>query len=370
MKGFIDGIDFSKLAAEKYWSFAKSYKGDKQAETKLMIKSGSYLGSIKKDGHYDRLIKDEDGNIILQGRTESVKGGYLDKHEWVPQCQEFFNSLPNGTCLIGELFFPNQRGSRKVTTILGCLKEKALERQKNGEKLSYYVFDVWAYNGKSYLNTTIENRIETLKKINSNFEHIEIAQYFDGIELWDLLGRSLNSGEEGIVITKKGTCPEPGKRTSRKTLKVKLEIEQTIDAFVDGDYKPATKLYSGKEIEKWNYWQNEKTGEKYCESKYNQYISGEPFEPITKGHYYGWASAISFSVMRDGKPTRIAWISGIPDEIKKNIVEQPSVLKNKVAELTCMEVENIGDAYSLRHGRIEKWREDKSFTECDFSQIV
>ena len=39
MYGFIDGIDFNELAAEKYWSFPKTYKGDAKKETKTMILS-------------------------------------------------------------------------------------------------------------------------------------------------------------------------------------------------------------------------------------------------------------------------------------------------------------------------------------------
>jgi hypothetical protein len=123
MSSIIDNVDFENLSAEKYWSFPKTYKGDKHKDTKDFILSEVYIGAEKKDGHYARFIKGNKGNMRLQGRTESVNGGYLNKIEWVPQCMEFFNSLPNGTCLLGELYFPTKRGSRNVTTILGCLKE-------------------------------------------------------------------------------------------------------------------------------------------------------------------------------------------------------------------------------------------------------
>ena len=254
MYGYIDGIDFCELPAEKYWSFPKSFKGNKEKETKYMIKSGLYKGSLKKDGFYERLIKDEDGNIILQGRSKSTTGVYLNKIEWVPQCKEFFESLPNGTCLLGELYFPNKKGSRNVTTILGCLKNKALERQEKGEKLFYYVFDVWAYNGKSYLETKFNNRIERLNSIAENsYNYIQFAEYFEGELLWDKLNEYLANGEEGIVITKADSIPSPGKRTSRKTLKVKQT--ETIDAFIDGTYKKAEKEYKGiTPLENYSYW--------------------------------------------------------------------------------------------------------------------
>ena len=374
MSMIIDGIDFENLEAEKYWSFPKTYKGDKQADTKNMIMSGNYIGAEKKDGHYARFIKDMDGNMRLQGRSESVNGGYLNKIEWVPQCQSFFDSLPNGTVLLGELYFPTDRGSRKVTTILGCLKEKAIERQEKGNKLHYYVFDIWAYNGKALLNTSVESRIRDyldyeILDLFKGEDFVENANYLEGEELWEELGKVLSEGGEGIVITQKGTKPAPGKRTARKTLKVKMEIEQTIDAFLDGNYKAPTRLYNGKEIETWPYWENDKTGEKSNENHYKDSFEGLPWFPVTKPYYYGWASAVSISVMKDDKPFHIGWISGITDEMKEGIIKESKKYIGQVYEITCMEIERIDGNYSLRHGKFVAPRPDKSYKDCTFDQI-
>jgi hypothetical protein len=337
--------------------------------------SDTYIGAEKMDGHYARFIKDMDGNMRLQGRSESVNGGYLNKIEWVPQCMDFFNNLPNGTCLLGELYFPNNRGSRKVTTILGCLKDKALDRQVKGEKLCYYVFDVWAYNGKSLLNTPIETRIDhyldyEMLDLFDGEDYVKKADYLKGEELWNKYGEVLASGGEGIVITKLGAVPEPGKRTARKTLKCKMEVEETIDAFVDGNYKESTIEYNGKMIDTWTYWMNTKTGEKFNKNMYKEYINGEPIIAITKGFYNGWASAISFSVMKGNDPVHICWISGIDESMKEKIVTNPKELIGKVAAITCMEVEHIGNEYSLRHPRIDTWRNDKAYKDCEWSQIA
>ena len=373
MSSIINNVDFENLPAEKYWSFPKTYKGDRHKDTKDFILSEVYIGAEKMDGHYARFIKDDNGNMRLQGRTESVNGGYLNKIEWVPQCMEFFNSLPNGTCLLGELYFPTKRGSRNVTTILGCLKEKALERQAKGEKLHYYIFDVWAYDGVNYLKTPIEDRVRTLCTIEDFAEepsNIDFAQYYQGEKLWDKYGEVLSKGGEGIVITKLGTVPEPGKRTARKTLKCKMEIEETIDAFVDGNYKESTVEYNGKMIDTWTYWMNTKTGEKFNKNMYKEYVNGEPIIAITKGFYNGWASAISFSVMKGNDPVHICWISGIDESIKEKIVTNPKELIGKVAAITCMEVEHIDGEYSLRHPRIDTWRSDKAYKDCEWTQIA
>lgn len=374
MSMIIDGIDFENLQAEKYWSFPKTYKGDKQAETKAFIMSGEYIGAEKKDGHYARFIKDMDGNMKLQGRSESVNGGYLDKIEWVPQCKSFFDSLPNGTVLLGELYFPENRGSRKVTTILGCLKDKAIERQEKGEKLHYYVFDIWAYNGKSLLDTPFETRISQyldyeILDLFKGEDYVEDAYYYEGQELWDELGKVLSEGGEGIVITRKDAKAGPGKRTARKTLKVKMEIEQTIDVFLDGNYKEPTRLYGGGEVETWTYWENDKTGERSNTNKFREFNEGEPWVPVSKAYFYGWASAVSISLVKDEKPIHIGWISGITDEMKKGIVQEPEKYKYKVYEVTCMEVEHIDGAYSLRHAKFVAPRPDKKVAECTFDQI-
>ena len=373
--GYIDGIDFSELPAEKYWSFPKTYKGNKKEETKYMITSGDYYGSLKRDGHYARFIKDEDGNMMLQGRTKSVSGDYLNKIDWVPQCKSFFDSLPNGTCLLGELYFPNQKGSRKVTTILGCLLDKALQRQESGEKLCYYVFDVWAYNGKSLLNKTMDERVNCF--INTIFpkyfedqEYVTRAVYYDGDELWTKLGEYLNNGEEGIVITQKNSVPAPGKRTARKTLKVKQEISDTIDVFLDGGYKKPTRLYTGKEISNWSFYENIKTGELVNSNMYNEYMNGRAWEPVTKNYFYNRAGAVSISVMKDGKPFHIGYISGITDDMRQGIVDNPEKYIGKVFEVSAMEIEHTESGYSLRHAKIVQERKDKNYLDCDFSQIT
>ena len=375
-KMIIDNVDFINAPAEKYWSFPKSYKGDSKKDTKNFIMSGTYIGAEKMDGHYARFIKDMDGNMRLQGRSESVNGGYLNKIEWVPQCMDFFNNLPNGTCLLGELYFPNNRGSRKVTTILGCLKDKALDRQEKGEKLNYYIFDVWAYDGVSYLKTPIEDRVRTLCTIEDFAEepsNIDFAQYYQGEKLWDKYGEVLSKGGEGIVITKLGTVPEPGKRTARKTLKCKMEIEQTIDVFLTGVYKEPVKEYKGiTPLEIYSYWENTETGEKFNICKYKEYSNGEPYIPVSRHYALDFAGSVQIAVMKDGKECPVGYISSITDDMRLGIVKNPEQYKGQVFELSCMEIEKTGlseTGYSFRHPKFICARPDKSYLDCEFSQI-
>lgn len=374
-KWIIDGINFKDLESEKYWSFPKSFKGDPKEETRNMIFSGNYLGARKMDGAYYRFIKDMDGNMRLQGRSKSVSGEYLDKLDHVPHLLPYFESLPNGTCLLGEIYFPKNEGSSNVTTIMGCLTPKAIERQQKGEKLHYYIFDIWAYGGRSYMKEDIEFRVHMLDDMYNDWAqdanneaypglgYIEFAAYWDGEDLWKTLQKTLEAGGEGIVMTKKGTVPSPGKRTARKTLKVKKEISENIDCFFTGRGTPPTRLYSGKEIETWKYWQNMRTGDKIEGLMYEDYKNGAALEPITKPYFHDWSGSLEIGVLKDGEVYPIGFLSGLADEIKADAWGQ----RMKCIEVTAMEI--LPDTGALRHGKLERFRPDLSPEDCTYEKL-
>ena len=374
--GSIDGVKFHELESERYWSFPKGYKKDSKAEAQSMIFSNEYLGARKIDGAYYRFIKDMDGNMRLQGRNRGVGGEFLNKIGHVPHLQPFFNSLPNGTCLLGEIYFPNKEGSSNVTTIMGCLEQKAIERQKNGEKLHYYIFDIWAFDGRSMLKTPFKDRVELLRLLEDKYLrecaskneicYVKFAHYYEGKELWGKLQIGLASGQEGIVITKKDSLPEPGKRTARKTLKIKKELQETLDVVIL-DMNPPTRMYNGKEIETWKFWENVRTGEKLNGEFYKDYQNGAPIEPVTKTYFNGWAGSLVIGVKKGDKLVPIGSLSGLTDEVLQNWQNY----KGKIAEITCMEVfpSKNGVPGGLRHPKFLKWREDLTINDTDYYRI-
>lgn len=359
----IGKIDYHELEAQKYWSFPKSFKGDPRQETKNLIFSGDYVGAAKRDGAFYKFIKDDEGNCELIGRSKSVKGDYLDKLGWVPHLHQFFAALPNGTCLLGELYFPNNEGSNKTTTIMGCKAEKAIERQVEAP-LTYYIFDILAYEGVELHEKPIEDRIEVLQGLlKFQISNIEIANYkTTGEEIWTELQSTLADGGEGIVITKKGTCYQPGKRPARQTLKVKKELQDNIDVVIIGAIPP-TREYKGQHIGGWQYWQDIITGEKKEGSFYKDYFEGENIEPITKAYFNNWAGSLEVGLfLPGGKVRRIGQVSGLTEEVLSNWKKYIG----KVAELTAMEITKDG---ALRHPRFVQWRPDKNPKECLWSQI-
>ena len=363
MKNFIDNIDFHNLEAQKYWTPPASWDNErKKTEVHNAIFSGDYIGARKMDGAFYKFIKDEDGNMELLGRSKSVSGDYLNKIEWVPQLQPFFDALPNGTCLLGEIYFPNNEGSNHVTTIMGCLKEKAIARQEKNP-LHYYVFDVLAFAQNSWYKSNIEDRVELLNQINKgwNSEFVEFAQYFEGAELWNQLQTILAESGEGVVITKKGTCYQPGKRPARQTFKVKKELQETLDVVILGA-NPPTRLYNGKDITNWRLWENVRTGEKIEGALYKDYSDGAAIEPVTKTYWNGWAGSVRIGVCKDNKVVEIGSLSGLTEEVLANVEKY----KGRVAEITGMEVLSTG---GIRHPRFVAWRNDLSVRDTDWYRI-
>ena len=383
MTGYIDGYNFKEMEPMKYFAPPSTWSDEKKRDNaRAKIFSGDFLGAEKKDGYFAKLVKDEDGNIGLYSRSRNVKGEFPEKHEWVPHLQPFFDSLPNGTCLLGELYLPSAPGSRNITALMGCLKEKAIARQEKGEKLHFYAFDLLACRSVKLIDMEAEVRFKDLAILFEDHlpkcEYVSYAEYKSGADLWSMLQEILARDDEGVVITHANGLYEPGKRPSKTTLKIKKELKQTIDCFFTGIGSAPTKEYTGKEIETWKFWLNQISGEKINAEMFKEYKAGCPIIPITKGYYHGWAGSLEIAVFRKKAGSRckingveyndteifpIGWLSGLPDEMKAD----PKKYAFKPIEVTAMEY----DAWShaLRHGKMVGWRKDLGIGDCTLDKI-
>lgn len=366
MKGYVNGIDWINAESMRYWSFPASTPIEKRRqETHNMIFSGEWYGSRKCDGYYERLIKDEDGNCFMVARSKNVRGEATEKLAWVPQIHDFMENLPNGTVLLSECWLPGAEGSKGITSLLGCLKDKCIARQEAGQKLHFYIFDVMSYGNDDYTKLGALKRFERLHEISHLYNHpyIEWAQYYNGEELWNRLQTGLADGEEGVVITHKD-CPVYFKRTpARQTLKIKKELQDTIDCFFTGKATSPTKFYSGKEIESWQYWINAYTGEKLPVGEhYYESVRDSQILPVTRPYYNGWAGSLEIGLVDNGKVVGIGYLSGLPDEVKMNYKDY----KFRVIEVGAMELNDTG---GLRHAKMLGWRDDKKWVECSIEQL-
>lgn len=291
-----------ELSPEKYWDFPSSYsKERKESEILTRIASDDYIASLKKDGHYNRTVI-ANGRIAMQSRTISkVTGEYADKTAHVPHIVDSLKKLPEGTVIIGELY-QHGKTSSDMTSVLQCLPEKSVKRQK-GEYgfVYYYIHDCWYYNGQNLMDEPYSKRIEYIQKIFNNFLkdnlYIEVAEYAKTPEeITNLLNYARENGEEGIVMVRKDAIVSPGKRTAWKTIKVKKELEKEVDCFLTGHYKTPTRLYTGKELRSWIYWEDLKTGNLVSGKLFEDYEAGRPIEPVTKPYYFGWAGSLELGI--------------------------------------------------------------------------
>ena len=378
MNCIIDGYDFFNMEAMKYYSVPVGWSEEKKKENAMnKIFSGEWYGAQKRDGIFMLFGKDMEGNMYLRPRSRNTKKEFVNKIDWVPHLHPFFESIPNGTVFLGELYLPRDEQAKTTTSIVNCLLPKSLKRQeKEEDKLHYYIFDVLADSGESYLDMKAIDRfldVQDLSKIY-NSPYVEWAEYFSEKELWNELQKLLAEGYEGMVITYEDAKYEPGKRSSKVSLKIKKEIQDTIDCVIMGA-NPPTKNYTGKEIETWPYWFNEQTNTKILEGDfmkqvhhtiYQSYVDGAPIIPVTKNWFFGWAGSLKLGAMKDGQLVQVGNLSGITDEVKENWKDYIG----KVCEISCMEImTNQDGTQGLRHPKLIRIRDDKTKEECLWEDV-
>ena len=362
------------MPAAKYYAPSTSWSAEKKkenAETKIF--SGQWLGARKRDGIWMEFCKDLEGNLYLRPRTKNTKGEFVNKIDWVPHLHGFFNKLPNGTVLLGELYLPSNEQAKSTTSIMNCLLPKALKRQEKEEnKLHYYIFDILALNGKSWLDKPAKDRFIALDTFCIEYleGYHEWAHYVYGKELWQTLQCILADGGEGMVIINENSPYIPGKRSNSTSLKIKKELQETIDCVIIG-VNPPTQLYTGKEPETWEYWFDSVadlriTASSFLEKNkitiYAAYSMGDPVVPVTKNWFYGWAGSLKLGLYDGEKYIHVGDLSGVTDEVKANWRDYVG----KVAEITAMEIHDTG---GLRHPKLKGWRDDKKPEDCRIEQI-
>lgn len=322
-----------------------------------MFKSTPIIGTVKKDGYWSQLVKDEN-EVHLYSRTVSKKTGYYsDNIEKVPHIKDWaMNELPNGTCIIGEVYYPNGT-SKNVTSVLGALPEKAIERQK-GEygKIHFYMHDILAYNGEDYVmnNMTYDYRYSNLCEhidiATPLIPELEVARCYDNayLDLNKVTIDKLAAGEEGMVFRVENGLYAPGKRQPKVMFKIK-QAQNDID-FVITEVLPPEYLYTGKESETWGY--KDKEG-----------------NLITKAAYYGWAGALRLGAYDNaGNLVSVGRVSsGLTDNLKACLAANPEKYIGTVVEVNCMSLDK--ENKTMRHCYLSRLRPDKPAHDCKLEEI-
>lgn len=324
---------------------------------------GTWFAEIKKDGALYMYVKGLGGENYLFGRTISKKTALLtEKSANVPHIISTLSQLPSGTILLGEIYYPGKT-SKDVTSIMGCLPTKAVERQRGAYGLiHYYIYDCLGFNGTGLLKYTNWMRYQVVKRIFEKYpiacKEIELAESIEE-EIYPTIGKALSQGEEGLVVKKKDAYYEPGKRPMTM---LKAKQVDYIDAVIIG-FKEPEKMYTGKEIESWQFWNK---GGKFVMGSY--YNDPEAI-PVTKHYFHGWNNAIEIGAYdNEGKIHSIGTIaSGLTDYIREDMSLHPENYLDKVVEIQCMMKDN--KAQTIRHGFFLQIRYDKPAIECLLEDI-
>lgn len=345
------------------------YKGTEQS-LKNACATEDYFGQLKKDGHWYQYENHGLNNCYLFSRTASrVTGLQSEKGANVPHIMECLSTLPKDTILVGEVYFPGE-SSKTATTIMGCLPEKAVERQIKGSKIHYYVHDILMYDGIDFVaaKTGSWDRYRILQKIwekhdLNKYDFLELAEVWTD-NLYSRIGDALASGEEGMVIKYKNGAYEPGKRPQTNLKAKKVDF---ADVVIIGFEEP-TKEYYGKELESWGY--NITSDETRLQGTYSDLIKlGYEVIPVTKPYYYNWSnSRIKIGLWKNDVLTEIGTIhSGISDEMKQDMSENPDKYLNAVCSIQMMEIDKAGG--TIRHGFFKHMRTDKGSIECRYEDV-
>lgn len=321
--------------------------------------NGQYFGEEKIDGAWYQIVigrdhKPESPQIYLFGRTKSKVTGLLtEKGQNVPHILSALSCLPPQTVIIGEVYYDGCT-AKDTVSITGCLPQEAIRRQndpKGRGLIKYYIHDIIFYDGVNLMQTGAWDRYRILKAIYekhnlSQYSFLRLATIVEtGIE--EEVARILNSGGEGMVLKKRDAIYSPDKRPAHNTIKFK-QMDDT-DLVCTRCIDP-TREYTGKELDTWQYFDSDGT-------------------PVTKPYALGWKSAIGIGGYNDqGELVEIGTVSsGLTDEDKAAMGENPDAFVGKVVALHCMSRDK--KEQSLRHPVFKGWRDDKNAEDCKLSEI-
>lgn len=350
-----------------------------------VCENGQYFAEEKLDGAWYQFTKGTGGEKYLFGRTISkVTGLMTEKGGNVPHILSAFDCLPNGTALIGEIYYPGCT-AKDTVTIMGCLPLEAIKRQEQTTgrgPIHYYVHDIIFYDGVNLMGTGAWDRYRILKAIWEKhglreFDYLRLAEVVER-DIEDEVSRILKSGGEGMVLKKRDAIYYPGKRPAWTAIKFKQmdDIDLVCTRTI-----PATRNYTGKDIDTWQYWEilteNVDTPEfgdpnikiKRIVTTNQNHYGEEGWDPVTKPYALGWHTAVGIGLYNDaGELIEIGTVSsGLTDEIKEDMGKTPENYIGKVLSVHCMSKDK--KSYTLRHPVFTAWREDKNKKECTFKDV-
>lgn len=341
---------------------------------KEALNSEDYGIQLKRDGASYVWAKDMDGSVHLYGDKISKKtGAVIDKIDNVPHMKAYAEKyFPVGTQLVVEICAhvdyatgqPVERTkSSYVNGIMLCTPEKATARQEQYGYVEAYMFDLLFWSDTDIASMDYAGRYQHMCAIFKGLQCEAGAEWFTMAELItenkdEVIAEWLANGEEGGVLkllhsmgrlSAKHHLRKIGE-TAARPMHVCYKIKQVdqVDVFVTGIEMP-TPEYTGS-IENAKYFD-------------------EDGKPVNRLYALGYANAFAIGAYdEDGCLRHIGTVaSGLNDELRKDMAENPDNYIGEVISVTCMSVDKEG--HSLRHPRFTQMRPDKSAVNCTFGEV-
>lgn len=326
--------DFAMMTPMKY------YNNDNQTEKRaamLSNKDGAYVATEKHDGDWSMCIHYSRGNNLIRSRSISkLTGRYGDYTAKLPHLTALMDEWPDNSVVLAEICW-NTYGTNANTvgTILRCLPEKAVARQKE-QKLYGLVFDLLMWDGHDYTSTPYDRRLMHIQK---NFSDDAPGSYFRCTRIStsnfeEMADEIISAGGEGVVIQRRDNHYMPGTRTAWKTLKLKQSLPILTVRVID-TIEPQ-KEYCGDMPETWPY-----------------VLDGQL---VTKPYFYHWKNGIVVQ-LQSGLSTDVT--SGLTDSDREYLASAEAAQKIAAGELWAeVKAMSINDLGKLRHGSLVRLRTD------------
>jgi ATP-dependent DNA ligase len=337
--------------------------------------SDDYIAEEKYDGSR-YMVKG--GGRFFSRRVSVVDGIPVEKTKNVPHLHEVLKNYPL-LILDGEIYIEGGK-SNEVVSIMGASPDEAVKRQQERGWVKYVVYDILRDIDGNWLldlpwierRGILEETLETIFQEHPTIsEHVKLSEYVTENKK-EFHAEIVRRGGEGVMLKNKYGKYVPGKKPRWNWIKVKTEI--TSDVIITG-FKPAKKEYVGLSIDTWNYW--EKDGKLYTAAdiletleqwekefahESHEYFKELGYEPVNRYYFYGWIGAIEFAQYdHNGELKHVGYCSGITDELRKDMTENPDKYIGQVMEIIAME--RTKDGY-FRHPNFLRMRPDKNPTEC------
>lgn len=316
----------------------------------IMKDDSPYIGEVKLDGcHYYTV-----NGRIFSTRISDITGSPVEKTaQLIHIAEELDNPFIHLAIFDGEVNYPGWK-SQDVITITGSLPDEAIRKQsQSGNWLKYTIFDILrAPSGEWIVNKPWKYRRQLLEDIFGallkDCKHLEISEIVTKNKkqfVEDIWG----AGGEGMVLKHIQGLYELGVNDSKRPMWnwVKVKCEETDDVVII-DFEPATRMYTGKDVDTWPYWElDESTGQEI---------------PVTRFWHNGWIGAIVFGKYdTKGNLVKLGTCSGMDDSTRQMFSSNPSAFIGRVIKIKAMEKTRDG---AYRHPNFVSLHEDKNGFQC------